>query len=73
MPCFDPMTKPSTLRLADNSVVSKGEVNNLASPMGSLYPKGVKAAKNHVKIARMKHMTTKDSAASMSKMASLHT
>ncbi len=72
---FDPMTKPSTLRLADNSVVLKGEGNNLASPIGSLFahPKGIKAAKNHVKISRMKHMTIKDFAASMSKMASLHT
>ncbi len=69
------MSEPSTLRLADNSVVSNGEVNNLTSPIALLLacPKKVKAAKNYVKIARMKHMTTKDSAASMSKMTSLHT
>ncbi len=50
-------------------------MNNLTSPMAlSLaHPKGVNAAKNHVEIARTKHMTTRDSAASMSKMASLHT
>jgi len=75
MPRFNPMTKPTKLRLADNSVVSKGEVNNIASPMGSSFarPKGVKATKNHVEISRMKHMTTKGSAESMSKMASSHT
>ncbi len=75
MPRFNPMTKPTMLRLADNSVVSKGEGNNLASPMGSSLarPKGVKAAKNPVEIARMKHMTTKDSAESMSKMAASYT
>ncbi len=60
---FDPMTKPSTLRLADNSVVSKGEVNNLASSTGSLlaYLKGVKAANSCIKVARLKHMTTTES------------
>ncbi len=50
-------------------------MNNIASPMGSSFarPKGVKATKNRVEIARMKHMTTKGSAESMSKMASSHT
>ncbi len=69
------MIEPSTLRLVDNSIVSKGDVNSLAAPMGLLlaHPNGVKAAKSHIEVLRMKHMTTKDSAASMSKMASCHT
>ncbi len=55
---FDPIIKPSILRLADNSIVSKVEVDNLAALMGSLWasPKGVEAARSHIEVVRTKHM-----------------
>ncbi len=48
MPRFDPMIDPTSLVLADKSVLSKEETSNLAPPMGAGMncPTGVKASKN---------------------------
>ena len=48
MPHFDPMIDPTSLVLADKSVLSKRETSNLAPPMGVGVncPTGVKPAKN---------------------------
>ncbi len=45
MPRFDPMINPASLVLVDKSVSSKGEMSNLAPPMGAGMnrPTGLKA------------------------------
>ncbi len=47
MPCFDALMYPSTMVLADMTVLLKKEASNLTAPMGAVLdqPVGVEAAK----------------------------
>ena len=74
MPRFDPMIDPSTLVLADNSTLSKGEASNLAPPMGAskVRPMGMKAAKKQLEEQHQQNKQTHDANESMRKMAASH-
>ena len=55
MPCFNLLIDPTTLVLADKTILPKGKASNLALPMGVGIdrPTGVKAAKRQIEEQRM--------------------
>ena len=74
MPHFYPMIDPTSLVLADRSVLSKGEMSNLAPPIraGMNRPTGVKAAKKQIEEQRKQNLQMNDATESMRKMAASH-
>ena len=74
MPCFDPMIDPTTLVLADKTILLKGKVNNLAPPMGAGMdgPPEVKAAKRQIEKQCMHNFQMNDANKLMRKMAASH-